>query len=621
VSTFLAAIDKGFIRVPGLTSAKVRRHPPDSAYGHLHATRKGLRSTKKPQAPVAPTKSNSLNDIEEPVSQPRERRVWFKVQDVRVGRTHSDAAGALPQRGRSGALYQIVFYHEDSNVIHVETTKSRSGPDLLAALQRAVKFFTDRGAPPLLVRMDNECADLTKTWLATTPIKLELTPIAQHRTNKAERAISTWKDHFIATLATTDPNCPLSLWEDFVEQAELTLNCMRVSPVHPLLSAWEALCGHFDILATPIAPLGMKVLVHDTPEKRGSWQVHGKLGYYIGRALLHYRCHTVYMVDSRATRISDCLAWFPVNISMPGTSLIEELTASVEGVRRSLSKLLSANSDSTARQPLQEAGDILAEQLRAVRQLFQHSTSAEPEERVVELPPPSTWPRGHQLQPVQQHQFVLQRAHTGIAPALPSDTTAPLQRVPIQRVPAAPRQRVPAVTLPAVTLTAVPSSINNNSPTAPADPIVLPFRSNQPLSLPPKPRNKHNYLSLSPVEIRQIAKPKFKCIGMQFVDNSDPLDTATGVVTSIARHKKSRKLVYQYWDPNIYDTEPTEPSAFDYINVNYASANCKWSKYRSVLSHIANLVAAENIFKIVSPVATASSSRNSATGIHPGITS
>ena len=50
VSTFLSAIDKGFIRVPGLTSAKVRRHPPNSlatAYGHLHATRKGLKSTKK----------------------------------------------------------------------------------------------------------------------------------------------------------------------------------------------------------------------------------------------------------------------------------------------------------------------------------------------------------------------------------------------------------------------------------------------------------------------------------------------------------------------------------------------------------------------------------------------
>ena len=73
----------------------------------------------------------------------------------------------------------------------------------------------------------------------------------------------------------------------------------------------------------------MKVLVHDTPDKQGTWQVHEKLGYYIGRALLHYRCHTVYMEESRATRVSDCLAWFPVTIKMPGSSPIEKLTAAV----------------------------------------------------------------------------------------------------------------------------------------------------------------------------------------------------------------------------------------------------------------------------------------------------
>ena len=140
---------------------------------------------------------------------------------------------------------------------------------MLAALQRAVNFFADRGAAPLLVRMDNECATVTKEWLKTTAIALELTPVAQHRTKKSERAISTWKDHFLAVLATTDPNSPVSLWEDYVEQSEMTLNCMRTSPAHPSLSAWEAICGRFDVLATPIAPLGMKVLVHDTSENRG----------------------------------------------------------------------------------------------------------------------------------------------------------------------------------------------------------------------------------------------------------------------------------------------------------------------------------------------------------------
>ena len=414
VSTFLSAIDNSFIRVPGLTATKVRRHPPNAvatAYGHLHATRQGIKSTKKIPASIQP--SESISD--EPTSERLEQRIWCRVHDVR-GRAHSDATGALPVRGRSGALYQVVFFHEDSNFIHVEVANSRKGPDLLAALQKAIKFFTARGVPPLIIRMDNECAKETKNWLASTPTQLELTPVSQHRTNKAERAIGTWKDHFIATLATVDPNCPLSLWEDFVEQAELTLNLMRMSPIHSSLSAWEALCGKFDILATPIAPLGMKVLVHDTPDKRGTWQVHGKLGYYIGRALSHYRCHMVYMEESRATRISDCLAWFPVTVKMPGSSPIEELTAAVESVKRILNKLLSTEAGANSRQPLQEAEATLAEQLSTIRQLFQPNPPDAHEQIWVQQLPPDTWPRGQQLQPLQQHQLLLQTPTSGIAP-------------------------------------------------------------------------------------------------------------------------------------------------------------------------------------------------------------
>ena len=548
VSTFLSAIENSFIKVPGLTATKVRRHPPNAvatAYGHLHATRQGIKSTKKIPAPILPSESIS-DESSEPTAERPEQRLWCRVHDVR-GRAHSDATGALPVRGRSGALYQIVFFHEDSNFIHIEVSKSRKGPDLLASLQRAIKFFTARGVPPLIIRMDNECAKDTKSWLATTPTQLELTPVSQHRTNKAERAIGTWKDHFIATLATVDPKCPLSLWEDFVEQAELTLNLMRMSPIHPSLSAWEALCGKFDILATPIAPLGMKVLVHDTPDKRGTWQVHGKLGYYIGRALFHYRCHTVYMEESRATRVSDCLAWFPVTVKMPGSSPIEELTAAVESVKRILNKLLSTEAGSNSRQPLQEAEATLAEQLSTIRQLFQPNPPDAHEQRVEQQLPPDTWPRGQQLQPLQQHQLLLQTPPAGIAPALPLHT-APFQRVPVplQRVPTtnnnnsnnnnSPNTKVSPIVIPATTHKAVQPTTNNNSPTTHVSPIVISTRS---LNLPPKRFNKHTYHELTPSEIHKIPKTKFKCVGMQFTDDSDPRDTATGVMTSIVRHKKS----------------------------------------------------------------------------------
>ena len=186
---------------------------------------------------------------------------------------------------------------------------------------------------------------------------------------------------------------------------------------------------------------------------------------------------------------------------------------------------------------------------------------------------PNTWPRGQQVQPQQQtqqqqqlqplQQLLLNPPMGGYCSciAISYHSTTPEGTAQVQRVPA------PQTTPPT----------NNNLPTAHVNPIVIPARANQPLQFPPRTRNRHVYLALSPVEINNIAKPKFKCVGMQFIDDEDPLDVATGVVTSIVRHKKSKKLTFKYWNHQILDQEPTNPSDFEYIDLNYAVSNCKWS--------------------------------------------
>ena len=80
-----------------------------------------------------------------------------------------------------------------------------------------------------------------------------------------------------------------------------------------------------------------------------------------------------------------------------------------------------------------------------------------------------------------------------------------------------------------------------------------------------------------------MPKPKFKRIGMQFIDDEDPDDIVTGTVVSIVRHKKSRKLAYKYWDHNVLVQVPTVATSFEYIDVTYAISHCKWSKYRPVV--------------------------------------
>ena len=74
---------------------------------------------------------------------------------------------------------------------------------------------------------------------------------------------------------------------------------------------------------------------------------------------------------------------------------------------------------------------------------------------------------------------------------------------------------------------------------------------------------------------------------MQFMDDEDPFDTATGVVTGIVRHKKSKALVFKYWNHQVHDAEPVDESDFEFINVNHAVNNCKWSKHQSATKRLA----------------------------------
>ena len=90
-----------------------------------------------------------------------------------------------------------------------------------------------------------------KDHIHVAEVKIELTPPHVHRTNKAERSISTLANHFIATIAGKDPSCPAHIWNEFVEQSEITvINLLRESATNSSISAYEAVRGRFDFNAT-----------------------------------------------------------------------------------------------------------------------------------------------------------------------------------------------------------------------------------------------------------------------------------------------------------------------------------------------------------------------------------
>ena len=89
--------------------------------------------------------------------------------------------------------------------------------------------------------------------------------------NPAEQAIQTFKNHFIANLQGCDKSCPKYLWCRFIPQTVTTLNMLRQSRINPKLSAHDQLFGTLNYNRTPLAPLGTKVIIHEKPKQRASW--------------------------------------------------------------------------------------------------------------------------------------------------------------------------------------------------------------------------------------------------------------------------------------------------------------------------------------------------------------
>jgi hypothetical protein len=346
LSTLKQALDRGFLpNFMDLTAKALNKYPPTSVAmvkGHLDQTRKNQRSTKLALArtPSDPTASATTeHDNAFPSSEPgnaRTHQCFAAVFEPAAGQIHSDQTGKFIVASSAGNNYVLVVYDYDSNSILVAPMRSRTGPCILTAFQGIHARLVAAGLRPQLHRLDNECSAALKTFLRESDIDFQLVPPRLHRRNAAERAIRTFKNHFIAGLCGVDKNFPLHLWDKLLPQAELTLNLLRGSRINPKLSAHAQMHGNFDFNRTPLAPPGIRVLVHIKPSERTTWSPHGTDGWYTGPALESYRCYTVWLWDTRATRVCDTLTWFPTKTTMPLASSTDLILAGVKDIIQAL---------------------------------------------------------------------------------------------------------------------------------------------------------------------------------------------------------------------------------------------------------------------------------------------
>jgi hypothetical protein len=285
-SEMLQAVKDGhLITWPGLMEDAINKHlklTPATAMGHTNQRRQNIRSTSK--API---------EKQQPPDKDLGTKTHLVYADVvDQGQLYTDLTGKFPVRSSKGTSYVMVCYIYDCNYIKVVPMKSRSASEWVKAYDSIHQELTVKGFKPKLQTLDNEASTALKNIFTVNTIAYQLVPPHCRRRNAAKRAIRTFKEQFVAGLSSVDPSFPMHLWDRLLPQAEITLNLLRTSRLHPQLSAAAHYHGLVDYNKTGFAPPGCKIIAHEIPGKRvglltGSMDIHLVLPCTITRVKMY----------------------------------------------------------------------------------------------------------------------------------------------------------------------------------------------------------------------------------------------------------------------------------------------------------------------------------------------
>ena len=363
IPTLLKAIEnKQLEGIPFMKAELIKKYlarSPATSKGGMKHPRTGIRSTRETRAQRRARLRRELPETV-PIQHPQDKNdssnnvfCFAALADKQSGTLYTDATGTLPVMSLDGYQYYFIAYDYDTNYIYAIPIKDVQDKTIIAAFDEVFQDLTDKGYKPTLNVTDNQATRPLKKYLKTKNCKWQFVEPHNHRVNAAERAIQTFKNHFIRGLCTTDQDWPMQLWDQLTTQALITLNLVRTSRIDSSKSAYHQIHGHkFDWNRYPMAPPGTKAVIWLEPNERTSWGTRGLDAWYCGPSLDHYRNCNFYVPKTKSYRISASFDLFPQHCMLPeftpdqhANEVHNELVESVEAMttpgRRKLIKRLN----------------------------------------------------------------------------------------------------------------------------------------------------------------------------------------------------------------------------------------------------------------------------------------
>lgn len=400
-ATLLTAAQKGnLVTFPGLTPNNINRHFPESEEtqkGHMRQTRQGVRSTKV-------IDEDAMLGIQ-PKPGTKHKDVYLRVFDATKKAMYSDQTGKFPITSARGNKYIMVAVELDGNYIDVEPIKSRKAKDLTDSYQKIFQRWKATGAVcPNWHILDNEAPEELKQAIRENKCRVELTPADMHRRNIAERAIQTFKGHFISVLAGVSNNFPINQWDELLPQTILTLNLLRQSNVAPNISAWAYHHGSFDYNRMPLAPMGCEVQFHIKPSRRKTFGEHSGDGFYLRTSAEHYRTHVVFVKKTRAKRLADTVFFKHKHITQPTVTTADAIVNAYHKLQQAITGVQHSRDD---------------EQMEAIERIKQAFEAARNQQ--VEVPRVEQTKQSELTQPVPRVAFEEQPPQSRLVVASPKE--------------------------------------------------------------------------------------------------------------------------------------------------------------------------------------------------------
>jgi hypothetical protein len=141
-----------------------------------------------------------------------------------------------------------------------------------------------------------------------------------HHCNIAKLAIQMFKKLFDSILSRVEDRFPLSLWCHLMGPVEPVVNLLQQSNVTPKVYTYAHVNGQHNYMKQWFAPMGCVVMAHVKPKNQQTWDVHANTRFNIRTAMEHLQCFHIYIVKTRATRVSDTVFFKHQYITNPQAS-------------------------------------------------------------------------------------------------------------------------------------------------------------------------------------------------------------------------------------------------------------------------------------------------------------